>query len=144
MIASMWIGNVLLFLLNMPLIGLWVKLLTVPYRLLYPAILLVGCLGVYSVSNSTFDVFMAAAFGLLGYSFVRLECDRTSFLLGFILGPLLEENLRRAMIFSGGDATVFVRRPISLALLLLGAALVVAMARPAVARIRNEALGVEC
>ena len=144
MIASMWIGNVLLFLLNMPLIGLWVSLLTVPYRLLYPAILLVGCLGVYSVSNSTFDVFMSAAFGLLGYVFVRLECDRTSFLLGFILGPLLEENLRRAMIFSGGDATVFVRRPISLALLLLGAALMVAIARPAVARIRNEALGVGC
>ena len=98
MIASMWIGNVLLFLLNMPLIGLWVKLLTVPYRLLYPAILLVGCLGVYSVSNSTFDVFMSAAFGLLGYVFVTLDCDRTSFLLGFILGPLLEENLRRAII----------------------------------------------
>ena len=130
MIASMWIGNVILLLLNLPLIGLWVKLLTVPYRLLYPAILLIGCLGVYSISNSTFDVFASGAFGLLGYLFVKLDCDRTSFLLGFILGPLLEENLRRAMTFSGGDATVFVRRPISLALLLLGAVLMVAIARP--------------
>lgn len=88
-------------------------------------------------------MFASAAFGLLGYLFVRLDCDRTSFLLGFILGPLLEENLRRAMIFSGGDATVFVRRPVSLALLLLGASLIVALARPALANVRHEAPGGE-
>jgi TctA family transporter len=140
MIASMWIGNLILLLLNLPLIGIWVKLLSVPYRLLYPGILLVGCLGVYSVGNSAFDVMMAAAFGLLGYVFVRLNCDRTSFLLGFILGPLFEENLRRAMIFSGGDATVFLRRPISLVLLMLGTALLLATATSAMARVRQEAL----
>jgi putative tricarboxylic transport membrane protein len=140
MIASMWIGNLILLLLNLPLIAIWVKLLTVPYRLLYPAILLVGCLGVYSVGNSAFDVMMAAAFGVVGYVFVRLHCDRTSFLLGFILGPLFEENLRRAMIFSGGDATVFLRRPISLVLLMLGTALLLATATSAMARVRQEAL----
>jgi putative tricarboxylic transport membrane protein len=118
-IASMWVGNTMLLLLNLPLAGLWVKLLAIPYRLLYPAILLVSCVGIYGVSHSTFDVLLTAVFGLAGYAMLRLDFDRTAFLLGFILGPLLEENLRRAMTFAGGDVTVFVRRPVSLAIVVV-------------------------
>ena len=127
-IVSMWIGNAILLGLNLPLIRFWVKLLNVPYRFLYPSILVVGSVGVYSVSHSTFDVLMAAAFGLLGYVFIRLEFDRTSFLLGYILGPMLEENLRRALTFAGGDASVFVRRPVTLLLLLTAGTLLLARA----------------
>jgi putative tricarboxylic transport membrane protein len=122
-IVSMWIGNVILLALNLPLIPFWVKLLNVPYRFLYPSILVVGSAGVYSVSHSTVDVLMAAAFGLMGYVFMQLEFDRMSFLLGFILGPMVEENLQRALTFAGGDATVFVQRPVSLLLLLVAATL---------------------
>jgi TctA family transporter len=97
LIVSMWIGNLMLVVLNLPLIGIWVKLLQVPYRLLYPAILLFCCIGVYSINNSVFDVFMTAGFGILGWIFVKLECEPAPLLLGFILGPMMEENLRRAM-----------------------------------------------
>ena len=95
MIASMWIGNLLLVILNLPLIGIWVRLLTVPYRLLYPAILVFCCIGVYSLNNCAFDVGLAVLFGLLGYLFIKLECEPAPLLLGFVLGPMMEENLRQ-------------------------------------------------
>ncbi len=138
MIASMWIGNLMLVLLNMPMIGLWVRLLRIPYRLLYPAILLFACIGIYSVSNSAFDVGLAAAFGLLGYILVKAAFEPAPLLLGFILGPLMEENLRRAMTMSRGDPGVFVREPVSLGLLLLAAAFLAATLLPAVKRGRQE------
>ncbi|MCG5241633.1 tripartite tricarboxylate transporter permease [Azospirillum doebereinerae] len=138
MIASMWIGNLMLVLLNMPMIGLWVRLLRIPYRLLYPAILLFACIGIYSVSNSAFDVGLAAAFGLLGYVLVKAAFEPAPLLLGFILGPLMEENLRRAMTMSRGDAGVFLREPVSLVLLLLAAALLALTLLPAVKRGRQE------
>jgi putative tricarboxylic transport membrane protein len=122
-VASMLIGNVLLLVLNLPLIGVWVRLLGVPYRFLYLAILLFSCIGVYSLSNSTFDVLLAAGFGVLGWVFLKLRCPTVSLLLGFILGPLLEENLRRAMLISGGDVSVFFSRPLSLGILCLAALL---------------------
>src|SRR5215831_10000335 len=107
MIASMWVGNLMLVVLNLPLIGMWVSLLKVPYRMLYPAILVFCCIGVYSISNSPFDVMQTAAFGVVGYIFVKLECEPAPLILGFILGPLMEENLRRAMLLSRGDPLVF-------------------------------------
>ena len=118
LIASMWIGNVMLVVLNLPMIGLWVKLLKVPYRLLYPAILLFCCIGVYSLQNNVFDVLMTVVFGFIGWVFVKFECEPAPLLLGFILGPLMEENLRRALLLSRGDPTVFFTRPISLAMLI--------------------------
>jgi TctA family transporter len=124
LIASMWIGNAILIVLNLPLVGLWVKLLTIPFRALYPAILLFCCLGVYSLRFSSFDVVLAAGFGLAGYVFRKLECQPTPLLVGFVLGPLMEENFRRALIFAEGDYTVFVRQPVSLALLLLATLLI--------------------
>jgi putative tricarboxylic transport membrane protein len=127
LVASMWIGNAILIVLNLPLVGLWVKLLKIPFRALYPAILLFCCLGVYSLRFSTFDVFLAAGFGLAGYTFRKLKCEPTPLVIGFVLGPLLEENFRRALIFAEGDYTVFVREPISLAFLAL-AGLLVALA----------------
>lgn len=133
-IVSMWVGNVLLLLLNLPLVGVWVRLLSIPYRLLYPAILLFCCIGVYSVNNSLFDVLMTVGFGLLGYAFIKLKCEPAPLLLGFILGPMMEENLRRAMLLSRGDPSVFVSRPISLTLLLLALALLAVMLLP---KLRN-------
>ena len=119
LIASMWIGNLLLVILNLPLVGIWIKLLTVEYRLLYPAILVLCAIGVYSVSSSTVLVYLTALFGFLGYIFTKLECEPAPLLLGFVLGPMMEENLRRAMTMSGGDSSVFVTRPASAVLLLL-------------------------
>lgn len=130
LIVSMWVGNVLLLLLNLPLIGVWVRLLSVPYHMLYPTILLFCCIGVFSVNNSLFDVFLAVGFGLLGYLFIKLRCEPAPLLLGFVLGPMMEENLRRAMLLSRGDATVFVTRPLSLTLLLLAVGLVLVMLLP--------------
>ena len=113
LIASMWIGNVMLLILNLPLIGIWVKMLTVPYRLLYPSILVFMAIGVYSLSNSPFDVLLMAIFGILGVVFVKLECEPAPLILGFILGPMMEENLRRALMMSHGDPMVFFTKPIS-------------------------------
>jgi putative tricarboxylic transport membrane protein len=124
-VVAMAIGNVMLLVLNLPLVGLWVRVLAIPDRLLYPSILLMACIGVYSVNHSTFDLMLAGVFGIVGFIMMRLDLDRTSFLLGFILGPLLEENLRRALTFSGGDPTVFFRRPASLVILLIGCLLAV-------------------
>jgi len=139
LIASMWIGNLMLVILNLPLIGIWAQLLKVPYRLLYPAILVFCCIGVYSINNNSFDVTMTAAFGVLGYVFYKLRCEPAPLILGFILGPMMEENLRRAMLLSRGDPTVFFTRPLSLVLLLMAAALVVIVALPQISRKREEA-----
>ncbi len=138
LIASMWIGNLILVLLNLPLIGIWVRLLTVPYRFLYPAILLFSCVGIYSLANSTLDVVLAALFGLLGYLFIKLGCEPAPLLLGFILGPLMEQNLRRALLISRGDPTIFLTRPMSLAFLLAAAFMLFVMIAPAIRRRREE------
>jgi TctA family transporter len=139
LIASMWIGNLMLVVLNLPLIGLWIQLLKVPYRLLYPAILVFCCIGVYSINNNAFDVYITAAFAILGYIFYKLKCEPAPLLLGFILGPMMEENLRRAMLLSRGDPTVFFTRPLSLTLLLMALALVVLVALPAFKKTREVA-----
>ncbi|MCA3213021.1 MAG: tripartite tricarboxylate transporter permease [Burkholderiales bacterium] len=139
LIASMWIGNLMLVILNLPLIGLWIQLLKVPYRLLYPAILVFCCIGVYSINNNTFDVYMTVIFAVIGYLFYKLRCEPAPLLLGFILGPMMEENLRRAMLLSRGDPTVFFTRPLSLTLLLMAAALVVIVALPAIKKTREVA-----
>jgi putative tricarboxylic transport membrane protein len=138
LIASMWIGNLMLVILNLPLIGIWIKLLTVPYRLLFPAILLFCCIGVYSINNNNFEIFMTAVFGLLGYVFVKLGCEGAPLLLGFILGPMMEEYLRRALLLSRGDWSTFVTRPLSATLLLMAAALLVIVLLPAVKSRREE------
>lgn len=137
-VVSMWIGNGMLVLLNMPLIGLWVRLLRVPYRLLFPVIVLFSCIGVYSVGNSPVDVVMTALFGLLGYALLRLGFEPAPMLMGFVLGPPMEENLRRAMTMARGDASVFLREPISLALLVTAALLLAAILLPAVRRGRTR------
>jgi len=139
LIASMWIGNALLVLLNLPLIGLWVRLLKVPYRLLYPAILLFCCIGIYSVNQSAMEVAFAVGFGVLGYLFIKLDCEPAPLLLGFVLGPLMEENLRRAMLLAHGDATVFLTRPLSAALLALTVLLIAVLVLPAVRKTRDIA-----
>ncbi len=139
LIASMWVGNLMLVILNLPLIGIWVQLLKVPYKWLYPAILVFCCIGAYSINNNPFDVFVTAVFGAVGYLFYKLDCEPAPLILGFILGPMMEENLRRALLLSRGDATVFFSRPLSLALLATAAALVVLVAAPAIKRRREEA-----
>ncbi|MCC7325369.1 MAG: tripartite tricarboxylate transporter permease [Burkholderiales bacterium] len=139
LIVSMWIGNVMLVVLNLPLIGIWVKLLMVPYRLLYPAILLFCCIGTYSINNNVFDVYMTVVFGLLGWVFVKLECEPAPLLLGFILGPMMEENLRRALLLSRGDPTVFVTRPISGVMLAMAAILLLIIVAPNIRKRREEA-----
>ncbi|MDH5285025.1 MAG: tripartite tricarboxylate transporter permease [Betaproteobacteria bacterium] len=139
LIASMWIGNLMLVVLNLPMIGIWVKLLQVPYRLLYPAILVFCCIGTYSLQNNVFDVVLTVVFGVLGWIFVKLECEPAPLLLGFILGPLMEENLRRALLLSRGDPTVFVTRPISATLIALAAILLIIVALPMIRKKREEA-----
>src|SRR5216683_298958 len=139
MIASMWVGNLMLVVLNLPLIGMWVKLLSVPYRLLYPAILIFCCIGVYSISNAWMDVILASFFGFVGYVFVKLECEPAPLLLGFVLGPMMEENLRRALLLSRGDPVVFVQRPISLTLLIISGILLGIMLAPSIKKKREEA-----
>jgi TctA family transporter len=136
LVASMWIGNLMLLLLNLPLVGLWTSLLRVPYRLLFPAIMVFSVLGVYSVNNSSFDVYLAALFGVLGFVWIRLGCSPAPILLGFVLGPMLEENLRRALVVSRGDPSVFVTRPISLVFVVATVLILVAAAAPAVRRRR--------
>ena len=139
LIASMWVGNLMLVVLNLPLIGMWIKLLQVPYRLLYPAILLFCSIGVYSINNTTMDVMLTALFGLLGVVFVKLECEPAPLLLGFVLGPMMEENLRRALLLSRGDPTVFFTRPLSLVMLLMAAGLVLLIVLPNFRKTREVA-----
>jgi putative tricarboxylic transport membrane protein len=137
-IASMWIGNVMLVILNLPLIGLWVKMLTIPYRLLFPAIVIFASIGCYSINSNPFDVYAIAVFGVMGYTLIRLGCEPAPLLLGFVLGPLLEENLRRAMIISHGDPTTFLTRPLSATLLALGLVCIVIAALPHMRLKRSE------
>src|SRR5438034_1444175 len=138
MVASMWLGNLMLVIINLPLIGIWVQLLKVPYRLLYLSILLFSAIGVYTLNNNGFEVILTAAFGVLGYVLLRLECEPAPMLLGFILGPLMEENLRRAMRISSGDPMIFINRPISLGLLIAAACLLLLVALPAIRGKRDE------
>jgi putative tricarboxylic transport membrane protein len=140
LIVSMWIGNLMLLVLNLPLIGLWVRILKVPYRLLFPAILVFCCIGVYSVNNNSFDVLMTAAFGLLGYVFYKLGCEAAPLLLGVVLGPMMEETFRRAMLLSRGDFTVFLTHPISLGLLIFAAILIVIVLLPSIKAKTKEAV----
>jgi TctA family transporter len=139
LVASMWIGNLMLVVLNLPLIGLWVSLLKVPYRLLFPAIMAFSCIGIYSVNNSSFELYLTAIFGIIGFVWMRLECPPAPMLLGFVLGPLMEENLRRALLISRGDPTVFFTRPISLGFMIATALIIVIMVLPAVKQ-RREAI----
>ena len=137
-IASMWIGNLLLIVLNLPLIGLWVRLLSIPYRVLFPAIVIFAAIGCYSINNNPFDVYAIIVFGLLGYALIRFGCEPAPLLLGFVLGPLLEEHLRRALIISRGDASVLVTQPIAAALLLAGVVCVLIAVLPSIRRKRSE------
>ncbi|MFL4994213.1 MAG: tripartite tricarboxylate transporter permease [Microvirga sp.] len=138
-IASMWIGNLMLLILNLPLIGLWVKMISVPYHLLYPMILVFCCIGVFSLNNSGFDVYLMVLFGFLGYVFKKLDCEPAPMLLGFILGPMMEEFLRRALLLSKGDPTILVTRPISATMLVLAAGLLVLVLMPAFSKTREVA-----
>lgn len=137
-IVSMWIGNLFLVVLNLPLIGIWVRIIMVPYRFLYPAILAFCAIGVFSLNNSVFDIYLMALFGLLGYIFIKIDCEPAPMLLAFILGPLMEEYLRRAMLMSRGDPTVFLRRPISATLLGLSVLAMLLVFVPAFAKTREE------
>ncbi len=139
LIASMWVGNLMLIILNLPLIGIWIKLLTVPYRFLFPAITMFCCIGVYTLNNNTFDVFMTALFAVIGYLFFKLGCEPAPLLLGFILGPMMEENLRRALLLSRGDWTTFVTRPLSSGLLIAAALMLVVVMLPAIKSKREQA-----
>ncbi|HET7197199.1 MAG TPA: tripartite tricarboxylate transporter permease [Burkholderiales bacterium] len=138
LIASMWVGNAMLIVLNLPLIGMWVKLLTVPYRYLFPSILVFMAIGVFSLSNNPFDVLIMGIFGVVGYVCAKLECEPAPMILGFILGPLMEENLRRAMLLSRGDPTVFFTKPISAVFMVASVVLLVAVALPAIRAKREE------
>jgi TctA family transporter len=140
LVASMWIGNLFLVLLNLPLIGIWVTMLRIPYRWLYPLILVFSCIGIYAVNLSTIDIFMTVFFGALGYVFMKLDCEPAPFVLGFLLGPLLEENFRRAMLLSRGSLGIFVTRPISAAFLVASLLLVIVMIFPFMQRRKNEAV----
>jgi TctA family transporter len=131
LIASMWIGNLMLVVLNLPLVGLWVSLLRVPYRLLFPAIMVFSAIGIYSVNNSSFEVYLAAVFGIIGFVWLKLGCSPAPMLLGFVLGPMLEENLRRALLMSRGDPSVFLTRPISLGFVIATVLILIVMAAPA-------------
>ena len=139
LIASMWIGNLMLVILNLPLIGIWIKLLTVPYRWLFPAIVLFCAIGVYSTNNNTFDVWLVALFGFIGYAFIKLGCEPAPLLLGLILGPMMEENLRRSLLLSRGDWSVFVTRPLSASLLAAAVLLLVVVLSPSIKKKREEA-----
>ena len=139
LIASRWIGNLMLVVLNLPMIGLWIKLLSIPYKWLFPAIVLFCAIGVYSENNNTFEIWMVAIFGVLGYVFHKLACEPAPLLLGLILGPMMEENLRRALLLSRGEWSVLVTRPLSASLLAVAAVLVIIVMLPAVSKKREEA-----
>src|SRR6516162_10282452 len=138
MIASMWLGNLMLVVINLPLVGVWVSLLRVPYRLLYPSIIVFCCIGIYSINNSPTDVSIAAIFGVVGYWLVKHDYEPAPLLLGFVLGPLMEENLRRAMLIARGDVTVFFTRPISAVLLSTAIILLILAGLPKIRRRRDE------
>jgi putative tricarboxylic transport membrane protein len=137
LIVSMWIGNLFLVLLNLPLIGIWVRMLTIPYRMLFPAIIAFAAIGTYSLGLSGWDVFAIAFFGVLGYALIKVGCEPAPLLLGFVLGPLLEDHLRRALIISRGDPSIFVERPVSAVLLLLALGALALAVLPAIRRQRE-------
>ena len=139
LIASMWVGNLMLVILNLPLIGIWIKLLTVPYRFLFPAIMVFCSIGLYTLNNNAFDVYAGALFAVVGYAFYKLGCEPAPLLLGFILGPMMEENLRRALLLSRGDWTTFATRPLSAGLLLAALAMIVVVCLPSIKAKREEA-----
>jgi TctA family transporter len=141
LIVSMWIGNLMLVVLNLPLIGLWVSLLKVPYRILFPAIMVFSCIGIYSLNNSPFELYLTAFFGLVGFLWMKLECSPVPLMLGFVLGPMMEENLRRAMLISRGDPTVFLTRPISLGFIIATVLIVIVMSAPTLRKRRGHITG---
>jgi putative tricarboxylic transport membrane protein len=138
LIASMFLGNAMLVIINLPMIGIWVRLLNVPYRILYLVILVVCAIGVFSVNNSSFDIYMTVGFTALGYILRKLDAEPAPLLMGFVLGPMVEENFRRSLITSHGDPMVFLQRPISLTLLLLSAALLISIVMPSISKRRGE------
>ena len=138
LITSMWVGNLMLVLLNLPLVGLWVRLLRIPYYMLFPAIITFSAIGIYSVNSNALDLYSISIFGILGYLLIKLGCEPAPLLLGFILGPMFEEQLRRAMILSHGDPSVFVTRPISGVLLLLAVVVLGLIVMPAIKKKREE------
>jgi len=139
MVASMWIGNLMLVIINLPLIGIWVRLLKVPYRLLFPCIVVFSLIGIYTVNNSTTDVVLTALFALFGFLLVKFGLEPAPLVLGFILGPLMEENLRRSLVLSRGDPMIFVTRPLSLTLLMMAVAVVLLIALPQFRKTRESA-----
>jgi TctA family transporter len=141
LIASMWIGNLMLVVLNLPLIGLWVRLLTVPYRLLFPAIMAFAAIGIYSLNNSPFEIYLAAMFGVVGFVLVKLGFGLPPLLLGFVLGPMMEDNLRRSMVMGRGDPSIFVTRPISLGFIVATVLILAIFALPAIRKGRRAADG---
>ncbi|MHB9099328.1 MAG: tripartite tricarboxylate transporter permease, partial [Syntrophales bacterium] len=141
LIASMWIGNLMLIVLNLPLVGLWVSLLKVPYRLLFPAIMVFSSIGIYSLNSFSFELYVTAVFGIIGFLWMKLECSPVPCMLGFILGPMMEENLRRAMKISRGDPLVFLTRPISLAFIIATVLILIMVAVPALRKRRDDVTG---
>lgn len=137
LIASMWIGNVLLLIINLPMIGIWIRILEVPYRLLYPTVLLLCCIGVYSLTNSAQSILFMLGFGVMGWMFLKFGCEPAPLVLGFVLGSRMEENLRRAMLVSGGDGWVFLQRPISVVFLVCAALLLLLVVLPSFSRSRE-------
>ena len=137
-IASMWVGNAMLVVLNLPLVGLWVTMLKIPYRMMLPLIVAFSTIGVFTVSNSSFDLYVLCFFGIIGYAFHKVDCEPAPFLMGFVLGGLLEEYLRRALVFSGGDPLTFVTHPISGSLLLVAVVVLGIVALPSISRKREE------
>jgi putative tricarboxylic transport membrane protein len=141
LIASMWIGNLMLIVLNLPLVGLWVSLLKVPYRILFPAIMVFSSIGIYSLNSFSFELYVTAVFGIIGFLWMKLECSPVPTMLGFILGPMMEENLRRAMKISRGDPMVFLTRPISLAFIVVTVLILILVAVPALRKRRDGIAG---
>jgi putative tricarboxylic transport membrane protein len=140
MIASMWIGNLMLVILNLPLVGVWVRFLRIPYRMLFPAIVAFCCIGTYAINSNVFDIFVMGFFAVFGYLCLKLDCEPAPLILGFVLGPMMEENLRRTLLISRGDLAVFVTEPISLAFLIASFLLLLVVAAPAIRAKREEAL----
>jgi TctA family transporter len=138
LICSMWIGNLMLLVINLPLVGIWIQLLKVPYKFLYPSILVFCCIGAYSINNNVFDVYIMMVFAVVGYVFSKLNLEAAPLLLGFVLGPMMEEHLRRAMLLSRGDPMIFLERPISASLLGIAAITLLLMLLPSLRR-RKEA-----
>jgi putative tricarboxylic transport membrane protein len=134
----MWIGNVILVILNLPLVGLWVRILKVPYRYLFPAIMVFSGIGTYSLSNAPFELYMVAIFGIVGFTWRKLDCPPAPMMLGFVLGPMMEENLRRSMLVSHGDPMIFIERPISLAFLITTVLILITMSLPAMKKRRRK------